>query len=50
MKVADIKGFRKSLAVVSSAGRLGELAGSMGLKNIGAVVVSSGDQARGGVA
>jgi CBS domain-containing protein len=49
MKVADIKGVRKSVAVVPSTCRLGDVARSMRLENIGAMVVASGDQALGGI-
>jgi CBS domain-containing protein len=49
MKVADIKGVRKSVVVVPSTSRLGDVARSMRLENIGAMVVSSGDQPIGGI-
>jgi CBS domain-containing protein len=49
MKVADIKGVRKSVLVVPSASRLGDVARSMRLDNIGAMVVSSGGQSMAGI-
>ena len=49
MKVADIKGVRKSVVVVPSTSRLGDVARSMRLDNIGAMVVSSGDHPMGGI-
>ena len=49
MKVADIKGVRKSVVVVPSHSRLGDVARSMRLDNIGAMVVSSGGQPLAGI-
>ena len=49
MKVADIKGVRKSVVVVPSHSRLGDVARSMRLDNIGAMVVSSGQQPLAGI-
>jgi CBS domain-containing protein len=49
MKVADIKGVRKSVVVAPSTSRLGDVARSMRLDNIGAMVVSSGDRPLGGI-
>jgi CBS domain-containing protein len=49
MKVADIKGVRKAVVVAPSTGRVGDVARSMRLENIGAMVVSSGGQTIGGI-
>jgi CBS domain-containing protein len=49
MNVADIKGVRKSVVVVPSTCRLGDVARSMRLENIGAMVVSPGEQPLGGI-
>jgi len=49
MKVGDIKGVRKSVVTVPSTRRLGDVARAMRLDNIGAMVVSSGDQLIAGI-
>jgi signal-transduction protein with cAMP-binding, CBS, and nucleotidyltransferase domain len=49
MKVADINSVRKSVVVVPSSSRLGDVARSMRLDNIGAMVVSSGGQPMAGI-
>ena len=49
MKVADINSVRKSVVVVPSSSRLGDVARSMRLDNIGAMVVSSGGQPLAGI-
>jgi CBS domain-containing protein len=49
MKVADIKGVRKSVVTAASTSRLGDVARRMQLDNIGAMVVASADHPIGGI-
>lgn len=49
MKVADIKGVRKSVVTVPSTNRLGDVARVMRLDGIGAMVVSSRSQSIAGI-
>jgi CBS domain-containing protein len=49
MKVSDIKGVRKTVMTVPSSRRLGEVARAMRAGNVGAMVVSSGDDPVAGI-